>query len=747
MKQNAQDNGKKHKGRRFMGMPQGMFVILSIFVAIGIYIQREAALLMFTQSEADYWTAVKGRFTKDSLTLHASRGNILSCDGRVMVASLPEYRVALDFIVMEKDSTMRAKAQRYRDSMYTAKTDSIAQGLAKIFPDYSAEYFKNRITTGRKTVNNRLKAGKRSGIHSWRLYPGLATYLQVKAMDTLPLFREGKAKSGLLCEGNAQRKKIYGSLAARTLGNVNAETQKPKGGLELIYDSVLRGKNGYYHTERRRDKMVRFTDLEPRHGHDLMTTIDIRMQDVAEKALKDKMLELEGAEEGVAIVMEVATGDIKAMTSLTRVNDKSVRGYNFYETLNHAVSALWEPGSTFKTGSIMVAMEDGYITPETVIDCEHGVKKMYGRNMTDHNKHKGGYGDLTVTEILGQSSNIGVSKIIDQYYHDTPEKYVQGLYDLGVGISLGSRMIADPYVRMPKKEGRHYTNWSNTALPWMSIGYETLLTPISTLTFYNAIANGGKMLRPRFVKAEMANGQVVREFPVEVIKESICSPKTLSNIQGILEKVVSEGLGKKAGNKKFRVSGKTGTAQVAKNGSYAGRNYMVSFCGYFPSEAPKYSCIVCIYEHTAVPSGGGHAGPVFRRISQLVMNDGEGRHPRAASDSTSVFQPDILAGNMQETRTLMQQMGIEWNKADANATWGFVHMDSVAGQPLRIKSIAKNDATQIPDVSGMGAKDIVTAMQSVGQKVRLQGQGKAYKQSLAAGTKATAGNTVTVYLR
>ncbi len=733
MKQNTQNNNK-HKGRRIMGMPQGMFVILAIFVAVGIYIQKEAATLMFTQ--ADYWAEVKKGFGRDSISLPASRGNILSCDGRVMVASLPEYRIAMDFVIIDKDSTQRVKAQNYRDSMLTVKLDSISEGLAKIFPEHTAGYFRQRIIDGRK---------RRS--HSWRLYQR-ATYLQMKAVQELPLFREGQRRSGLLCEPNAQRKKIYGSLAARTLGDMNAEEKTPKTGLELIYDTLLRGQDGYYHTERVRNKMLRFTDQEPEHGHDLVSTIDIRMQDIAEKALKDKLMELDGTKIGVAIVMEVATGDIKAMTSLTRVPAATPRGYDFREVQNHAINALWEPGSTFKTGSMMVAMEDGYITPETVVDCEHGVKKMYGRNMTDHNKNKGGYGDLTVTQVLGQSSNIGVSKIIDQYYHEQPEKYVQGLYDLGVGIPLGIPMGANPRVRMPKKVGKQYTNWSNTALAWMSIGYETMLPPISTLTFYNAIANGGKMVRPRFVKAEMVDGKIVREFPVEVIKESICSPKTLGYIQDILEKVVSEGLGKRAGNKKFRVSGKTGTAQVAENGSYAGRNYMVSFCGYYPSEAPKYSTIVCIYEHTAIPSGGGHAGPVFRRISQLVMNDGEGRQPHAASDSTSVFQPTILTGNMQETRDLMQQMDIAWKETASSPTaWGSIRMDSIAGRPLILESLAQNGDTLTPNVIGMGAKDIVTSLQRSKQKVKLLGQGKAYKQSVAAGTPATAGQTVTVYLR
>lgn len=727
---------KPRKGRRVMNMPFGMFIIFLIFVGIGLYIQRTAAMLAFTQRE--YWEVVKSRFQKDSITLPATRGNILSCDGRVMVASLPEYRIAADFVIIDKDSAQRVKWQAYRDSMWTTKLDSIAAGLAHIFPDMKKEWFRQRIQEGR-----------RKGSHSWRLYPRAATYLQMKAVQELPLFREGTRRSGLICESNAQRKKIFGSLAARTLGDVYADSNAAKAGLELVYDSILRGYDGFYHTEKVRSQWLRFVDQEPQNGHDLLTTIDIRMQDIAEKALKDKLFEIEGAKIGVAIVMEVATGDVKAITSLSRTASGNPRGYDFVENQNHALNALWEPGSTFKTGSMMVAMEDGYITPETRVDCEHGVKLMYGRRMTDHNKNKGGYGELTVTEILGQSSNIGVSKVIDQYYHNQPEKYVQGLYNLGVGIPLGMPMGADPRVRMPKKDthGKQYLNWSNTALAWMSIGYESLLPPISTLTFYNAIANNGRMVRPRFVKAELEDGRVVREFPVHVIKERICSQKTLNNIRMILEKVVSEGLGKKAGNRKFKVSGKTGTAQVAENGSYAGRNYMVSFCGYFPSDAPKYSCIVCIYAHTAIPSGGGQCGPVFRRISQLVMNDGEGRTPDEASDSTSVFHPSVSSGDMNETRRLMRHMGLSWNEADkAPADWGFVEEDTLPGRPLRMHT-RKLNTDLIPDVRGMGAKDAVAALQRCRQRVRLRGRGRVYEQSVPAGAKAVAGKTVTISLR
>ena len=700
-------------------------IVLIAFCLIGLSIVSTAAETMFTKSA--YWNVVKDKFTADSLSIPALRGDILSHDGKVMVATLPEYRILMDYVVIDKDSVARAKAQHWRDSAYTEDLDSIAIGLAEIFPDKDAKYFHDKLEEGRKR-----------GSHSWRIYPGRATYIQYMACKKLPLFRETPLKGGFHVESTMQRKKLYGSLASRTLGDVYRDSDAAKSGLEWCYDTLLRGRNGICHRTKVRRKWLNFVDLEPVNGHDLVSTIDVRIQDIAEKALVDKLKEL-NAEKGVVILMEVATGDIRAMVSMTHIKDSISGTDGYYEIQNDAINALWEPGSTFKTASMMVAMEDGYITPETIVDCEGGICQMHGRNMKDHNWAKGGYGALTVTQILGQSSNIGVSKIIDRYYHNQPEKYFQGLYNIGVGIPLNMPMGATPIVKMRK-------NWSKTDLAWTSIGYVSQIAPISTLAFYNAIANNGKMVRPRFVKSELDNGIVVRNFPVEVIKERICSSKTLRNIQEILEKVVSEGLGKKAGNKKFRVSGKTGTAQVAENGSYAGHKYMVSFCGYFPSDAPKYSCIVCIYKRGLPASGGTQCGPVFRQISQLVMNQGEGLPAQAASDSASIYTPMVTAGNLNETRNLLKRMGLPWQEQNTEkSAWGNIRLDTISHK-LRL-TVENHIAGTVPNVQGMGAKDAVFALQSAGLNVKIQGSGQVKEQSIPAGVKNAKGRTITIKLR
>lgn len=710
--------------------------IFVVFCLIGGYILITAARTMYTQ--ADYWTAVKDRFTADSLSVPALRGNILASDGKVMVASLPEYRLRMDYVVVDKNETARIKAQHWRDSVYREKLDSIAEGLAQIFPDKDAHFFRSR-----------LEAGRRNKARSWAVYPGYATYIQYMACKQLPLFRESSIKGGFYAETKMLRKKLYGSLASRTLGDVYRDSDAAKSGLEWCYDTLLRGRPGISHRTKVRSKWLDFIDLQPINGHDLQTTIDVRMQDIAEKALLNKLKEKDvQGEKGVVILMEVATGDIKAMVSMSRVRNPETDESRYYEIQNDAINALWEPGSTFKTASIMAGLEHGYFTPETIVKTGSGIYNMHGRPMKDHNWRKGGYGDLNVTEILGYSSNIGVSWLIDQYYHDQPEKYVQALYDMGVGIPLGMVMGADPRVRMPRKEGRQWANWSKTALAWMSIGYETQMAPISTLAFYNAIANGGKMVRPRFVKAQLENGRTVREFPVEVIKERICSPRTLQQIQMILEQVVSKGLGKSAGNRSFPVSGKTGTAQVALNGNYRTHRYMVSFCGYFPSDAPKYSCIVCILKDGLPASGGGQCGPVFSEISQQVMNQGKGQPAEEARDSTSVFTPTLAAGNLDESRRLLRMMNIPWREAPgARSTWGEARVDSASQRLLLTRREKQPNTDRVPDVRGMGARDAVYTLQQAGLRVRTRGTGRVDEQSIPAGTRNAAGRTITINMK
>ena len=558
--------------------------IVFLMALVAIAVIAKAAFVMF--AERQYWKDVADRFVRENVTVPPTRGNIISADGKLMASSLPEYKIYMDFVAL-KDAG--------NDTTLMNHLTEICEGLHQIFPDKSAREFRRHILNGRRAKSR-----------YYLLYPKRISYIEYKEVKKLPVFCLSRYKSGLQEQEFNQRKKPFGSLAARTLGDMYPDmTLGAKNGIELTYDSVLRGKPGVTHRQKVMNKYLNIVDKPAVDGCDVITTIDVDMQDIAEKALVDQ-LETLNAVSGVAVVMEVATGDVKANVNMTRAGDG-----HYYEMRNASVSNLMEPGSTFKTASIMVALEDGYITPDYEVDTGNGVVNMHGSFMKDWNWYRGGYGKIDVTRIMEVSSNVGVSTIIDRFYKDNPQKFVDGLKRMSIDkpLDLGFVGEASPRILGPKE--RYF---AKTTLPWMSIGYETMFPPIYLLNFYNAIANNGTMVKPKFVKAIMKDGEVIKEFPTEIVNPKICSDTTLMQIRTILRKVVSEGLAKPAGSKQFNVSGKTGTAQVA----LAKEGYLVSFCGYFPSEAPQYSCIVSIHIPHGPASGGLQAGSVFSRIAERI---------------------------------------------------------------------------------------------------------------------------------
>lgn len=677
-------SNSKHTVSRYL------FVVI-LAAVFGLLIVGKAAYESFVRK--DYWETVRQRLASQQKDIPAVRGNIYSADGQLLVGSMPVYTLRADFVVVDpNDSVAERKLREWRKEHFHAELDSLCLGLHELFPERSAAEYKKMLLDGEKRRRRNLPIAR------------AVSYIKYKQFLNLPYVRHGRIKTGFYAEEIPQRQKPYGPMAARTLGSLMTTSDSARNGLELAYDSILRGINGKMHREKVRRTWMDRTDLEPINGLDLITSIDVGMQDAAEKILERKLQEI-NAEIGVVVLMEVKTGDIKAIVNLTRIAPG-----RYAEVKNNAITDLWEPGSTFKTASMMVALEDGVVKRGETVDVGNGVYMMHGRPMKDHNWRKGGYGRaITVDECLMFSSNVGVSKIIDKYYHDHPEKYVDGLYREGVGIpfTLPFRGQGFPKVRRPKPDG---SNWSKTALAWMSIGYETQIPPIYTVTFYNAIANNGRMVKPRFVRAIEKDGVVLKEFPVEVVKERICSPSTLRDIHEILERVVNDptGLGKKAGCKQFKVCGKTGTAQVAdESGSYhsSPARYMVSFAGFYPSEDPKYSCVVCIKKRGLPASGGGQAGPVFSQLAQYVMAKGVYRPASDAADSTSIFQaPEAVA-----------------------------LPDTIGGQ--------------VPNVSGLGAREAVALLEAQGLKVRIHGQGRVSRQSVAAGSKVVRGQEVTLELK
>ncbi|MBQ9674995.1 MAG: transpeptidase family protein [Bacteroidaceae bacterium] len=700
------------------------FLIVVLFATVGVCIVLKAAIIMF--KERGYWNEVADRFVKENVLVDPNRGNILSTDGKLLASSLPEYSLYMDFMVSDPDENRKAKEQAKKDSLFKSHLDEICEGLHRIFPDRSAAAFKQHLQNGRNRKSR-----------YYRIYPRRVSYIQYKEVQKLPFFNLGKNRSGLQGVASNNRKRPFGSLAQRTIGDVYADTALgAKNGIELAFDTLLKGKKGVTHRQKVMNKYLNITDIEPIDGADIISTIDVDMQDICEKALVDKLYEL-NAMVGVAVLMEVKTGEVKAIVNMSKGNDGK-----YYEMRNNAISDMMEPGSTFKTASIMVALEDGKIEPDTQVDTGNGVKMMHGRPMKDHNWNRGGYGVIDVTRILEVSSNVGVSSIIDQYYYDNPQKFVDGLKRLGITEPLHLQIAGEgkPNIKGPKE--RYF---AKTTLPWMSIGYETQIPPLNILTFYNAIANDGVMVRPKFVKAAVKDGQIIQEYPTEVIREKIASESTLEKIRTILEKVVSQGLAKPAGSKQFAVAGKTGTAQISQGAAgytAGGRKYLVSFCGYFPADAPKYSLIVSIQKPGLPASGGLMAGSVFSKIAERVFAKNLSYELKNAIDSTTVVIPDVKSGDLAETSYVLGKLNVPTEGKTSKTSWGRVEEDSV-GVKLEQQSLKTGI---MPNVVGMGAKDAVYLLEKAGLKVNIAGVGKVTRQSIPSGNKYLKGQTVALQL-
>lgn len=701
-------------------------VVASVLVLVGLAILGKALYIMTV--EKNYWMAVSERFVRENVPVEPTRGNILACNGEVLASSLPEYKMYMDFMSWEKDSVRKAKDQKRRDSMLIAPMiDSICLGMHSVFPDIDPVAFRKLLQQGRE---------KKS--HHWLLYNKRITYIQYKQVRSLPWFRMSKGRSGFHVDTFKTRKNPYGQLAIRTIGDLYKEKDSARTGLELSFDSVLRGRPGVAHKQKVFNRYLSIVDRPAENGCDIVTTLDVNMQDICEKALSDKLTEID-ANSGVCILMEVGTGDIKAMTSLSRCKDGVYREINA-----DAVKNLYEPGSVFKPMSFLVGMDDGYIHMTDQVDVGCGIKEMYGRKMRDANWRSGGSGVVTVPQILQKSLNVGVSTLIDRYYHNDPRKFVEGIYRIGVAEDLHIPIpgYARPRIRMPKEDG---SNWSKTALPWMSIGYETQIPPITTVNFYNGIANNGKLLRPRLVKAIMRGNEVVKEFPVVVLREHMAKPEAVKNIQDCLESVVSVGLGKKAGSKYFHTSGKTGTAQVWTKHGFASQ-YLVSFAGYFPSEQPLYSCIVCI-QKGAPASGGGMCAPVFKRVAESIMAQRRVSDYSQARDTLHCLNPMVNAGNMNAAMNVLEALGIKYNSnintETSTLTWGSCQTSNGG---LNIASVQTDNKNTVPDVRGYGLRDALFRLEKLGLKVAVHGVGQVSRQSMEPGHVFKPGELIEIYL-
>ena len=714
---------KKRVSRKYLSL----FLLMLVW---GIFIIVKMAFVMF--GERQYWNDVSKNMTPVNRVIEPRRGNILSDEGLLLASSMKQYRVFLDFRTAEKDEVRGKKDQERKDTLYLRHLAEFAHQMHEIFPQYSVQEFATHYEKGHASKS-----------HSWMLLPGGSrnsypiTYNQYKSLAKTVWLRPKYEGWFFSAESKISRQKPFGALAARTIGSMFEAKDSARNGLELSFDSLLRGVPGRGHQEKVQNVTRLIADIPQIDGCDIHTTINVDMQDIAEVALR-KQLEFRNAASGIVVLMEVPTGDIKAIASLTKTESGQ-----FSEIQNNAVKELFEPGSTFKPVSMMVALDDGKISLTDSVYCEHGLYTGFGgARMTDASKN---YGWLNVIGIIQNSCNIGTSKLINAAYKDNPQAFVDGICRTGINTHFDLQLTgtAAPVI---KRDGY----WDATRLPWMSIGYNTQLPVINTLAFYNGVANGGCMVAPRLVTEVTREGEVVQEFPVEVVKRHMCKDETLEKVRFLLENVVQNGTGKNASSKYFPVAGKTGTAQLSQgSGGYKSgkQTHMVSFCGYFPADKPQYSCIVSIRTDGGAAGGATWAAPVFHEISEKVMANRNIRDVKEAFDSTRQFIPKVLPGDLAKAGTVLKGLGKKnlmsrIDRAVADTVWGSVSSDS--GRYV-MKHVEYAEGL-VPDVRGMGASDALYLLEKMGMRVNISGVGKVKSQSLQKNTRYRRGDRIQLTL-
>ncbi len=632
----------------------------------------------------------------------AVRGNIYSANYNLLATSIPIYELRFD-----------AAAEAVTDEIFNQTIDSIALGLSKIFNDKTPQQYKSELQRARR---------KKARYH---LIKRNVKYTQLKKVKKLPLFRKGRYKSGLIVERQNKRVKPFNILAARTIG-YKRENVMPVG-IEGAYDKELSGIDG----KRLMQKMAGGiwvpvndkNEIEPIDGSDVVSTIDVNLQDVAENALM-KQLQLHESDHGCVILMEVKTGDIKAIANLQRQKNGS-----YYESYNYAIGESTEPGSTFKLPALMAALEDGYVDLDDIVDTKGGKVKYYDRTMYD--SHIGGYGKITVKHAFEVSSNVGLSTIITNAYAKNPQQFIDRLIKMNLGQPLGIELAGEG---RPLIKNTTDKSWSGTTLPWMSIGYEVRLTPLQILAFYNAVANGGKMVRPRFAKAIASNGEIIRELPTVVLNPSIASKETIRKAKQMLEGVVENGTAKNLKNSVFKIAGKTGTAQIA-NDKYGYKykskvSYQASFVGYFPADNPMYSCIVVVNAPSKnVYYGNLVAGPIFKEVADKVYAYAYALHPKVEEKQ----QPELpvsAEGYSDDLVMVYRYLQVPVNDQSNNYDW----VNTLKQQNEIVLKKHLVAPIYVPDVRGMSAKDALYLLENKGIDVELRGVGYVKKQSVAPGT-------------
>lgn len=691
-------------------------LIYVLMLVVGIAIVAKIIIIQTVDREELLESARKADIR--IVSVPAVRGNIFSKNGTLLATTIPVFDIHFDPVAVPQDR-------------FDREIGALSDSLARMLKTHTKSQFVNMFTKARNNNKRYVKVARKLKMDEY------------ERLKTFPIFKE-RLGNGLIADKQLVRERPYGDIAMRVIGYVNYnDTLNPvKVGLEGAYDTCLSGRDGVQ--MRRRINGGRFIDVPasgnvtPSNGKDIYTSIDAKIQDVAEESLR-RCLDENKAQQGCVIMMDVKSGFIEVMASL-RYNEKKKK---YEESYNFAIAENVEPGSTFKAITMTALLEnDPNFNINRVLNLgTTGKMRFHNRVMTD--SHVVGEGHPTIKQCFWESSNIAFGYLTTEAFESNPQRFIDLIYKTKINepLNLDIKGEGKPYIKSTSSK-----LWSKVSLPWMSIGYEETVTPITLLTYYNAIANNGRMVKPQFVKEIRRGNEVVKTFDTIVINEKIASDRTIKTLQELLRGVVENGTAKLLKTCAFPVAGKTGTAQIAQNGNYNKKNYTASFVGYFPADDPKYTCIVVISN----PMGGKYYGasvsaPVFKEIAEKVyatelgITDETANYPANADKYTKASMAWY-----EDVNEYCTMAGVRMVDAELNSEW--VKVSHSVNGGVAMKSVELDDET-VPDLTGMNVMDAVYLIESMGWKVSFSGRGLVESQNVKAGTNLDKGKTITLKLK